>query len=87
MQIEREVARLEAEEAEWIKKLQNTNQIQATAFGELESALNGDPNEIQITPSKFWAASHKRATVFPSVTEEKLWLPLDRTEARETKHK
>jgi len=27
MQIEREVARLEAEEAEWIKKLQNTNQI------------------------------------------------------------
>jgi len=27
MQIEKEVARLEAEEAEWIKKLQNTNQI------------------------------------------------------------
>ncbi len=27
MQIEREVARLEAEEAEWIRKLQNTNQI------------------------------------------------------------
>ena len=25
MQIEREVARLEAEEAEWIRKLQNTN--------------------------------------------------------------
>ncbi len=46
MQIEREVARLEAEEAEWIKKLQNTNQIQATAFGELENALNGDPHEI-----------------------------------------
>jgi hypothetical protein len=46
MQIEREVARLEAEEAEWIRKLQNTNQIQATAFGELETALNGDPAEL-----------------------------------------
>ena len=47
MQIEREVARLEAEEAEWIRKLQNTNQIQATAFGELETALNGDPAELE----------------------------------------
>jgi hypothetical protein len=46
MQIEREVARLEQEEAEWIRKLQNTNQIQATAFGELETALNGDPVEL-----------------------------------------
>lgn len=52
MQIESEVARLEREEAEWIKKLQNTNQVQATAFGELEVALNGDPNEIEITPAK-----------------------------------
>ena len=47
MQIEREVARLEAEEAEWIRKLQNTNQIHATAFGELETALNGDPAELE----------------------------------------
>lgn len=46
MQIEREVARLEAEEAEWIRKLQNTNQVQATAFGELETALNGDQAEL-----------------------------------------
>ena len=46
MQIEREVARLESEEAEWIRKLQNTNQIQATAFSELETALNGDPEEL-----------------------------------------
>jgi hypothetical protein len=46
MQIEREVARLESEEAEWIRKLQNTNQIQATAFSELETALNGDPAEL-----------------------------------------
>jgi hypothetical protein len=46
MQIEREVARLEAEVAEWIRKLQNTNQVQATAFGELETALNGDPTEL-----------------------------------------
>ena len=46
MQIEREVARLESEEAEWIRKLQNTNQVQATAFGELETALNGDPTEL-----------------------------------------
>jgi len=44
MQIESEVARLEHEEAEWIKKLQNTNQIQADAFSELEVALSGDPN-------------------------------------------
>lgn len=46
MQIEREVARLESEEAEWIRKLQNTNQVQATAFGELETALNGDAQEL-----------------------------------------
>lgn len=52
MQIESEVARLEREEAEWIKKLQNTNQVQATAFSELEVALNGDPTEIEITPAK-----------------------------------
>ena len=52
MAIESEVARLEREEADWIKKLQNTNQVQATAFGELEVALNGDPHEVQITPAK-----------------------------------
>lgn len=52
MAIESEVARLERDEAEWIKKLQNTNQVQATAFGELEVALNGDPHEVQITPAK-----------------------------------
>lgn len=46
MQIEREVARLELEEAEWIRKLQNTNQVQAAAFGDLETALNGDPAEL-----------------------------------------
>mmetsp|Transcript_71730 Transcript_71730/g.99335 ORF Transcript_71730/g.99335 Transcript_71730/m.99335 type:complete len:140 (+) Transcript_71730:420-839(+) len=41
-QIEAEVARMEAEEAEWIKKLQNTSQIQAVAYNELENALNGE---------------------------------------------
>ena len=42
MQIQAQVAMLEREEAEWIKKLQNTSQIQAQAFSELETALNGD---------------------------------------------
>ena len=42
MQIEAEVARLEAEEAEWIKKLQNTNQVQQAASSELLEALNGE---------------------------------------------
>ena len=46
MQIEAEVARLEKEELEWINKLQNTNQIQKTAFGELEMALNGEPEDL-----------------------------------------
>ena len=44
LQIQSEVDRLEKEEADWIKKLQNTSQIQAAAFSELEVALNGDPN-------------------------------------------
>ena len=43
IQIQTQVARLEKEEAEWIRKLQNTSQIQAAAFSELEVALNGDP--------------------------------------------
>ena len=46
IQIEREVARLEEQEAEWIRRLQNTNQGQATAFGELETALNGDVSKL-----------------------------------------
>ena len=46
IQIQTEVDRLEKEEAEWIKKLQNTSQVQAQAFGELEVALNGDPNQV-----------------------------------------
>ena len=46
IQIEREVARLEEQEAEWIRRLQNTNQVQATAFGELETALNGDVSKL-----------------------------------------
>lgn len=46
IQIQTEVDRLEKEEAEWIKKLQNTSQVQAQAFGELEVALNGDPHQV-----------------------------------------
>lgn len=46
IQIQTEVDRLEKEEADWIKKLQNTSQVQAQAFGELEVALNGDPNGL-----------------------------------------
>ena len=46
MQIEAEVARLESEEAEWIKKLQNTNQVQAEASSKLLVALNGNVEEI-----------------------------------------
>ena len=54
LQIQAEVDRLEKEEADWIKKLQNTSQIQAAAFSELEVALNGDPNQAQAqeTPAK-----------------------------------
>ena len=46
MQIEAEVARLESQEAEWIKKLQNTNQVQAEASSKLLVALNGNVEEI-----------------------------------------
>ena len=46
IQIQTQVARLEKEEAEWIRKLQNTSQIQAAAFSELEVALNGDPSTL-----------------------------------------
>lgn len=35
---------LEQQEAEWIKKLQNTSQVQQQAFSELETALNGELN-------------------------------------------
>lgn len=45
-QIQTQVARLEKEEADWIRKLQNTSQVQAQAFSELEVALNGDVNAI-----------------------------------------
>ena len=50
IQIQTEVDRLEKEEADWIKKLQNTSQVQAQAFGELEVALNGDPIGLQNQP-------------------------------------
>ena len=46
IQIQTQVSRLEKEEAEWIRKLQNTSQIQAAAFSELEVALNGDPSTL-----------------------------------------
>ena len=42
LQIQAQVAMLENEESEWIKKLQNTSQVQAQAFSELENALNPD---------------------------------------------
>ena len=47
MQIEAEVARLEQEEAQWIKKIQNTNQIQANAHNELNLLMCGDPHELE----------------------------------------
>lgn len=37
-----QVNRLEKEEADWIRKLQNTSQVQQQAFSELEDALNGE---------------------------------------------
>lgn len=41
--IEMQVSRLEQDEAEWIKKLQHTNQLQSVACSEYEGALTGDP--------------------------------------------
>lgn len=47
MQIEAEVARLEAEEAQWIEKLKSTQNVQADASNELLKALNADPSEFK----------------------------------------
>ena len=47
VQIQVQVARLEKEEADWIRKLQNTSQVQAQAFSELEVALNGEVAALQ----------------------------------------
>lgn len=44
IQIQTQVQMLEQQEAEWIKKLQNTSQVQQQAFSELETALNGELN-------------------------------------------
>ena len=52
IQIQAQVSRLEKEEADWIRKLQNTSQVQAQAFGELEVALNGDMNAMPMNPGQ-----------------------------------